>query len=192
MQRNKLIYALGDAALVVQSDYGKGGTWAGAIEQLERLRLVPVYTLPHAQQNEAFECLRKKGALTWPNPSTPEEFREVLAGAIIQRSPLDTEQLSFSGDNGNQSDKLSGEQKQPETSSEEDTSSIPPSDQLFATVRTLLERLDMPKTDKEIANELKVKTGQAREWIKCLVKEGTLQKLEKPTRYRSTKNSKLF
>ena len=33
MQRNKLIYALADAALVVQSDYGKGGTWAGAIEQ---------------------------------------------------------------------------------------------------------------------------------------------------------------
>ena len=30
MQRNKLIYALADAALVVNSDHGKGGTWAGA------------------------------------------------------------------------------------------------------------------------------------------------------------------
>jgi len=192
MQRNKLIYALADAALVVQSDYGKGGTWAGAIEQLEKLRLVPVYTLPHAQQNAAFESLEKKGAFTWPNPRTPEEFREALAGAIIQRSPSNTEQLSFSGDNGNQSDKLTDEQKEPETLSEEDTSGIPPSDQLFATVKTLLERLDLPKTDKEIANELKVKTGQAKEWIKRLVKEGTLQKLSKPTRYRSTKNSKLF
>ena len=36
MQRNKLIYALADAALVVNSDYEKGGTWAGAVEQLER------------------------------------------------------------------------------------------------------------------------------------------------------------
>jgi DNA processing protein len=192
MQRNKLIYALADAALIVQSDYGKGGTWAGAIEQLEKLRLVRIYTLPHTQQDAAFECLRKKGALTWPNPSTPEEFMEALAGAIVQRSPSDTEQLPFAADNGNQSDKLSPEQKQPETSSEKDTTSIPPDEQLFAAVRTLLERLDPPKTDKEIANELKVKTGQAKEWIKRLVKEGTLQKLSKPTRYRSSKNSKLF
>ena len=36
MQRNKLIYALSDAALVVNSDYGKGGTWTGATEQLDR------------------------------------------------------------------------------------------------------------------------------------------------------------
>ena len=43
MQRNKLIYALADAALVVNSDHGKGGTWAGATEQLERLKFVPVY-----------------------------------------------------------------------------------------------------------------------------------------------------
>ena len=32
MQRNKLIYALSEAALVVNSDYGHGGTWAGATE----------------------------------------------------------------------------------------------------------------------------------------------------------------
>ncbi len=43
MQRNKLIYALAGAALVVSSDYKKGGTWAGASEQLEKHRLVPVY-----------------------------------------------------------------------------------------------------------------------------------------------------
>lgn len=39
MQRNKLIYALADAALVVSSDYEKGGTWAGAVEQLEKRSL---------------------------------------------------------------------------------------------------------------------------------------------------------
>ena len=43
MQRNKLIYAMANSALVVSSDYQKGGTWAGAIEQLEKLRFVPVY-----------------------------------------------------------------------------------------------------------------------------------------------------
>ena len=49
-----------------------------------------------------------------------------------------------------------------------------------------------PKTDQEIANELKVTKGQVKEWIKRLVKEGVLEKLLSPTRYRSTRNSKLF
>ena len=177
---------------MVQSDYGKGGTWAGAIEQLEKLRLVPVYTLPHAQEDVAFEHLEKKGALTWPNPMTPEDFSDALAGSIIPKSSLDTEQLSFSADNGNQVDKTPDEQKLSNTSSEPDSSSVPPNEQLFGTVRTLLERLDAPKTDKEIADELNVKLVQAKDWIKRLVKEGTLQKLSKPTRYCSTKNSKLF
>ena len=105
MQRNKLIYALADAALVVQSDYGKGGTWAGAVEQLDKLRIVPVYTLPHSQQNAAFESLKKKGALTWPNPITPEDFRETLEAATTQRSSFDTEQLHLSTDNGAQSER---------------------------------------------------------------------------------------
>jgi predicted Rossmann fold nucleotide-binding protein DprA/Smf involved in DNA uptake len=190
MQRNKLIYALADAALVVQSDYGKGGTWAGAIEQLEKLRLVPVFTLPNARQDVALESLGKKGALTWPNPTTPEDFSEALAGSILRRSSFDTEQLSFSAGNGNQTDKISEEL--PDTSSEPDSSSLSPAEQLFATVRTLLERLDVPKTDKEIADELNVKPVQAKEWIKRLIKEGCLQKLSKPARYCSTKNSKLF
>jgi predicted Rossmann fold nucleotide-binding protein DprA/Smf involved in DNA uptake len=180
MQRNKLIYALADAALVVQSDYGKGGTWAGAIEQLDKLRLVPVYTIPTAQPDAAFESLGKKGALTWPNPTTPEDFREVL----VARTHLsETEQLSFSANNGNQSDDIT---------SEAESASPTSGEQLFATVRALLERLEVPKTDKEIANELNVKLVQAKEWIKRLVKEGVLEKVSKPTRYRSTTSSKLF
>ncbi len=35
MSRNKLIYALGDYAVVVSSSYRKGGTWAGATEDLK-------------------------------------------------------------------------------------------------------------------------------------------------------------
>ena len=43
MQRNKLIYALADTSLVVSSDLNKGGTWAGAVEQLDKLKFVPVF-----------------------------------------------------------------------------------------------------------------------------------------------------
>ncbi len=36
MGRNKLIYSLADFTLVVSSDFNKGGTWAGAKEELNR------------------------------------------------------------------------------------------------------------------------------------------------------------
>lgn len=37
MQRNKVIYTFADAALVVSSDLQKGGTWTGAVEQIDKL-----------------------------------------------------------------------------------------------------------------------------------------------------------
>lgn len=42
MGRNKLIYALADAAVVVSSAAGSGGTWAGAVENLKK-RWVPLF-----------------------------------------------------------------------------------------------------------------------------------------------------
>lgn len=79
MQRNKVIYALADAALVVHAEVGKGGTWAGAIEQLDRLSLVPVYVRSTGDDRSGLEALQEKGALPWPNPRTAEEFRSALS-----------------------------------------------------------------------------------------------------------------
>jgi predicted Rossmann fold nucleotide-binding protein DprA/Smf involved in DNA uptake len=79
MQRNKLIYALADAALVVNSDHGKGGTWAGAVEQLEKLHFVTLYIRTDGDTGPGLEALRRKGALPWPNPTNPEAFVETLS-----------------------------------------------------------------------------------------------------------------
>lgn len=79
MQRNKLIYAIADAALVVSSDFEKGGTWAGATEQLGKLRLVPVYVRSDDEGSKGLQALRRKGALPWPDPETPEALTEVLS-----------------------------------------------------------------------------------------------------------------
>jgi predicted Rossmann fold nucleotide-binding protein DprA/Smf involved in DNA uptake len=85
MQRNKLIYAIADAALVVKADHEKGGTWAGAIEQLEKLRLVPVYVRSNGQSGKGLEALKQKGALPWPDPETPEALKEALAAEAAPR-----------------------------------------------------------------------------------------------------------
>jgi len=66
MQRNKLIYALADAALVVTSDFEKGGTWAGAIEQLDRLRFVPVFVRNETNAGKGNAALLHRGESRGP------------------------------------------------------------------------------------------------------------------------------
>lgn len=50
MQRNKYMYALANAALVVNSDCQKGRTWAGAVEQLERLHFLSCLRATRARE----------------------------------------------------------------------------------------------------------------------------------------------
>ncbi len=67
MGRNKLIYALADHAIVVASDFEKGGTWAGATEAL-RAKWIPVFALDHPEMPEGNRQLIQKGALPFPHP----------------------------------------------------------------------------------------------------------------------------
>ena len=92
MQRNKLIYALADAALVVSSDYEKGGTWTGAVEQLEKFRAVPVYVRSRGEMSPGLEALRRKGGLAWPEPETPSEFSEALTLSKEAKASAPTQQ----------------------------------------------------------------------------------------------------
>ncbi|MFV8528771.1 DNA-processing protein DprA [Ralstonia pseudosolanacearum] len=78
MQRNKLIYALADASLVVSSDLNKGGTWAGAIEQLDKLKFVPVYVRSTGEPSAGLDALCSKGAIPWPNPQDADAFDGVF------------------------------------------------------------------------------------------------------------------
>jgi predicted Rossmann fold nucleotide-binding protein DprA/Smf involved in DNA uptake len=78
MQRNKLIYALADAALVISSDYQKGGTWAGAVEQLTKLRLAPVFVRSQGEIGKGLQELQNMGALPWPNPGNAEDLVRTL------------------------------------------------------------------------------------------------------------------
>ena len=84
MDRNKLIYALSDAALVVESDRGKGGTWQGAVEQIQKLKVVPLYTRTSGPDSEGLEELRKLGAHSWPEFHSKEKLREFMQ-AIRER-----------------------------------------------------------------------------------------------------------
>lgn len=68
MQRNKVIYALADAALIVNAEVSKGGTWAGATEQLVGRFPMPVYVRSTGEVSKGLDALRERGARPWPNP----------------------------------------------------------------------------------------------------------------------------
>lgn len=79
MQRNKVIYALADAALIVNAEVGKGGTWAGATEQLAGRFPMPVYVRSTGEISEGLDTLREKGARPWPNPEDAAGVEAALA-----------------------------------------------------------------------------------------------------------------
>ncbi len=82
LQRNKMIYAFSNVSLVVNSDLNKGGTWAGAIEQLDKFNFVPVYVRSVGARSAGLDALKERGALSWPNPQSVEEFEHVFALAL--------------------------------------------------------------------------------------------------------------
>jgi DNA processing protein len=192
MQRNKLIYALADAALVVNSDYEKGGTWAGATEQLDRLHLVPVYVRSNGDPGKGLEALRRRGGLPWPNPATPAELVELLAVHVnpgIQATDRDQLALPTVKDPA-QPYETQGEIPQTDVPSPSPLNlPMTPAEELFAEVRSRLQRMHTHKTDTEVALELGVSKSQAQVWLRRLVKEGVLEKSSKPSRYRPAPGS---
>ncbi|OPY93454.1 MAG: Sugar-specific transcriptional regulator TrmB [Syntrophaceae bacterium PtaU1.Bin231] len=189
MQRNKLIYALADAALVVNADYNKGGTWAGAAEQLDKLRFVPLYVRSDGETGKGLEALRRKGALPWPNPVTPDELVQTL-DAPADRFEEFREQvpLSFSG-TGEAMPAYRGERKEPPPSASREETMAPsisyPAEFLFAAVKSLAEQMQAAKTEAEIAREWNVSKAQVKAWLKRLIEEGVIEKSGRPVRYRA-------
>jgi DNA processing protein len=201
MQRNKLIYALADAALVVSSDYEKGGTWAGAVEQLEKLHLIPLYVRSVGETGNGLQALLRKGALPWPNPKDPDALaalfdmapRGVAEPAEQTEFPLVVQTVSPAGFAGkkalteSRTELPAGQPITPERSETIESALQPiagPADSLFDAVREILKHLlIVPKKDREIATELQVSNIQAKEWLQRLVDEGVLEKQKKPVRF---------
>lgn len=80
MQRNKVIYGLAQAALVVEATPNKGGTWSGAIEQLKKYG-TPLYVRSTGEPSPGLEALAARGANPWAAPRNAAEFEALLARA---------------------------------------------------------------------------------------------------------------
>lgn len=175
MGRNKVVYALADAALVVSADHGKGGTWAGAAEQLEKYGRVPVYVRAGGESEKGLEELRRRGARVWPDPDTPEALEDILdASPPPEGRPPERDTV------------LPGLQEEPVPAG------TGPAAVLFARVRDLLARTcaGEPKSAGEVVKAFGVSKPQVGDWLGRAVEEGTLEKIPGPVRYRATERGK--
>ncbi len=184
MQRNKLIYALADAALVVNAVIGKGGTWNGAIEYLNKYHLAPLFVRSTGPRVE--DALQQKGALLWPNPVNAEELEaifDVEASQIPLRHSQETMRIDAV---------LETEETPPESMSSQavkqasDTknAAVSPADELFHKVKSLvLQLVQTPMSRKEIQAELEINQGQVDKWLRRLLNEGVVEKTKSPVRY---------
>jgi DNA processing protein len=204
----------------VNSDLQKGGTWAGATEQLDKLRLVPVYVRSTGARAEGLDALRKKGAMPWPNPQDAEAFDAVLNAA--PPAPASSMALPLVPAPQAASDAVQ-EPSPPVIVAPTDQPGLPviveeskihqgseaesdggggrhparaessPADALFAAVREVLQRLlKVPMKEAEVAAALEVSNAQAKAWLRRLVEEGSLANLGKPVRYVARSQESLY
>jgi predicted Rossmann fold nucleotide-binding protein DprA/Smf involved in DNA uptake len=195
MQRNKVIYALADAGLVVTSDFEKGGTWTGAIEQLERFHFVPVFVRNGNNAGRGNAALIHHGGRPWPNPENAAEMGRMLSAAM-ESVAAEPKQEALSFTLREQPAAYAGSLKPVEPSNvigETPQVNSSPTEELFKTVREILRReLGVASlTEAEIMTLLDITKSQAKEWLARLVKDGMVEKVKKikPVQYRTATTS---
>jgi hypothetical protein len=205
MQRNKYIYALADASLIVNSDLEKGGTWAGAQEQLEKFHMVPVYVRSTGERSPGIDGLIKKGAMLWPNPNTPSDFTALVNKTGVNKDfrmtvkvegktqaditqpfiSMEENATPFQSEGIKQLDSksiaLTNTAEEPHTAFAEE---------LFLYVSKLISKLLIsPMIDTQIASELEVSLPQTKAWLNRLVAEDKIIKSNKGGSYTNAPQS---
>ncbi len=82
MSRNKYVYVMSRAAVVVCADTNKGGTWAGATEDLKK-KWVPVWVKHNADAQSGNRALIERGALALQDTDPHTFIMEELEGGAF-------------------------------------------------------------------------------------------------------------
>jgi predicted Rossmann fold nucleotide-binding protein DprA/Smf involved in DNA uptake len=218
MERNKLVYGLVDCAVVVSSGDNDGGTWAGAIEGLNKRSKVPVYVKASGSVPLGNSHLLQKGALPLPEDVLKNIellFKDPPTSVSMFDSPVSAEGSSPNGSIDElQSDDVKdsilatsgtieedGAERIPPCDDSAPTSSMVSTDALAAcdaysaVEPLLLDILKEPLEEKTIAEKLGLIPAQAKTWLKRALNEKSVRKMSKskPVRYISAaKSSNLF
>ena len=154
MGRNRIIYALSCAAVVVSSG-DAGGTWNGAIENVHA-GWVPLFVRSDGSEPPGNRALVVRGG------------RPVALDQLLAQAPLDVllpGTQSGSTDSGPHCDRLTGELFE-------------------VVWPHIADYLNEPQTEKRIASDLGLTQSQTRAWLRRAVDAGLIEVVGKPRRYR--------
>lgn len=182
MERNKLVYGLAEAGLVVASSAGEGGTWAGATEALRHGRIT-VYVKATGSLAPGNAKLLKMGGKPFP-PEPWEGIRELTVQPAPAQGLLEFEPAPKASEAVTltlQPPAPTAADPQAQALSEEPAP--PPTDAYSLVLPALLRMLREPQDERSVADRLGVVPAQAKVWLKRAVDEGKVRKLKKPVRY---------
>lgn len=179
MERNKVIYALSNAALVVSSAAENGGTWAGAVEALDAARIT-VYVKAHGSVKEGNRKLLTRGGRPFPEGPWPDlrSLFTAVTSELTLFTPAPAPEPAATATAPENSN--TPEEKEPATSAPAETHLR---DAFKVILPDLLLALANPGTEKNVEQALGVLPAQAKAWLKRACDEGHVRKLSRPARY---------
>ncbi len=196
MGRNKLIYAMSDYSIIVSAEYKKGGTWAGAEEELKRKKSLSVFVRVGKDAPQGNSKLLDLGAIPLPVKSIDRNnFRQQLNDLAVKlRENRPKENQSLFDFQATQevapveeplpTNEIVNEKQTVDDS--EIRAQECPSSIYQAVLPVILNKLDSPATAQELAETLDVSKTQLNTWLKKAVDENKIIKLSRPVRYQKT------
>lgn len=198
MARNKYIYALSDAAVIVSATEGKGGTWSGAVEALKHA-WVPLWVKPHRDARSGNAVLVEMGA-RWLEDGAPmatlvagEETAQVLSDTPPVEDGVDEPQAPSPQHIAEPIQPWPTEEATPKPvdmapAIEEVTSTVAATSLYEHFLTKLAEEVTRgPVTAEALQEKLELHKSQLADWLKRGIADGRIEKLSKPVRYRLAK-----
>ena len=171
MQRNRVIYSLAEAGLVVNADFNRGGTWAGAVEQLKKYS-VPLFVRSTGDPSEGLDALQQRGASRWPEPEDADGIERIL-GYGTSAEGVSTDHVEHSAE-----PEVGTASLQP--TSEPGAASPHPQDYarlLFRDAESYVRSICAEaRKAEQVASELGVSNKTANDWLKRVVADGVVEK----------------
>lgn len=173
MNRNKYIYALSNGTFVVASDYNKGGTWAGAVENIKK-GWVNTFVWNNNKYIGNTELIKKGGVGI-------EDLNNISIKELISNKVKRMDQLNiFDFD---KTDKRVPFERENIIGENEDEYSSSDYDVYNKAINLMLNLLKEPKSIEEVTASLNITKSQAITWINRALNEGKIIKTNRPVRY---------
>lgn len=197
MSRNKYIYCLADAAVVVSSTKNKGGTWNGAIEDL-RQKWVPLWVKSSSESSSGNSELVRQGG-KWLPTECSDLVVLVKAGDLVSEPQVAYNQQQNESISPAQMSLLDNKKQPPvvcepstdnvgkelETISQVTDAVVPESGCFYDFFLWRFQGLTTkaPLTVDEMLIHMDICKTQLNDWLKRALEDGHAKKLSKPVRY---------